>query len=360
MNNLAELFASIDVCEWLDYEGIGWKKINNTQIKLDECVFCGGEKAYLRSDDGRGTCHSGKCGQRWNLFGLVREFTHLDNRQTIKRLEAYADGAGIRAHRAKAPLVVATNSEWDMPPHDALPTTEGHTHPDLIKRKITVETQALFGLSYCTEGWFKYTNHEGRATGMPFSNRILIPVHDLDGSLQTFQGRACWDVDEELGERRYLFPPTLPGSGHFIYGANLCRGKPHLVMGEGPFDTMAIHQAMESHPDFKDYGAVGSFGLSIGSGDADGDDQLGRFRTLHREGLKSVTIMWDGERAALMRALDNGLLLRRQGIAVKIAMLPQDKDPNEVSTNVVRQAIYDAMKLTDANFMKLRLNPPYE
>ena len=362
MSDIAELIEKIDLKEWLDTEGIDWRATSggdNLQVK--ECPFCGSNnwRVYISQVKKRGLCFKGSCLAKFNLFSFAKEHLHTDAKGVIRNFDAFIRGAGSSLRTVVARLSPPIAGEWELPHSVILPTAEGYTHPDLTARHITLDTQELYALRFCENGWYRYTDPEGKRRGMCFDNRIIIPVCDIDGVVQTFLGRACWDVDEEKGEKRYLFPPVLPGSGRFLYGANLVRGKPHLVMGEGPFDTQAIHQSISGHPDFRTYGAIGSFGLSVGHGSETGEDQLAVFRQLKREGLESVTIMWDGEKRALLAGLEAGRLLRKQGLIVRIALLPPDKDPNEISTREVRDAIFNAVVLTDSTYFQLRCASPY-
>lgn len=353
--DLRRVIEEIDLEEWLDDQGIGYKRVGSDNIQLDACPWCGGKRVYASRSKKRGLCFHGDCQEKFNFWSLAQQVLRTDNRGVAQQLEAYALRQGFRPARSDPRPSTPQVEACRIPDSIALPTEDGQTHPFLVDRHILPATQALFGLRYCHRGFHAYEDMEsGRQRRQKFSERIIIPVADTDGTVKTFQGR---DVTGEA-EKRYLFPMSLPGTGRFIYGAHLVKGRSHLVMGEGPFDVMAIHQALD-HPDFRMLGAVGSFGLAIGASDAEGNDQLGRFRQLHRDGLQTVTIMWDGEVGALRAALVAGKLLRAQGIAVRIALLPQDRDPNEVDTATVRRAIEQAETLTDPVFFRLRCAPPY-
>jgi DNA primase len=351
---ISDLLERVDVSDWLDDQGISYRRGGAGQFNLRECPWCGNSnsKVYMRADDGRGLCF--RCQQGFNLWTFARQHLGTDNAGVARHFEDFGRSMGVRASRPA--LVTKIDGEWELPESIPLPTPEGETHPMLIARKITLATQSLFGLRWCPSGVFPYTDSfSGQKRSMSFAGRVLLPVCDLDGTMKTFQGRDATGVSE----KRYLFPPSLPGTGRFLYGAHLVRGRSHLVVGEGPFDVMAIHQAVEGHPDFRNVGAIGSFGLSISAGDADADDQLKRFRVLREEGLQRVTMMWDGERRALAAAADAGMLLRRQGLQVDVALLPPGRDPNEVDTAVVRDAIINAAELTQASYINLRLSGPY-
>jgi DNA primase len=324
VSSLSDILDDVDLVDWLDSESIRWKRTSSSDnIQLKDCPFCGDSKSrvYFSLSKKRGTCFHGDCPKgNFNLFSFAKEHLHTDSRGTIRHFEAFARGAGIRAAPRITPAVTLAEG-WKLPASVALPTPEGHTHPFLINRQITLDTQAEFGLRWCEEGWFNWTGLDGKRKGMKFDKRILIPIADLDSTVQTFMGRATWEITDE-SEKRYLFAPTLPGSGRFLYGGHLVKGKKHLAIGEGPFDVMAIHQAFQGHKDFAEWGAVGSFGLTIGHGNEEGNDQLGRLRTLKRDGLESVTFLWDGEPGAYRHALKAGDLVRKTKTRMRWTVRP--------------------------------------
>ena len=354
---LSELLETVDIQDWLDTEGIDYRIGGAGQLNIRECPVCGDSrwKVYLNQEHGRGLCFHGECNAKFNLFSFARAHLGTDTRGTALHFESYVRGTGGMPVAPKVVSVPVTPGSWQMPSSIPLPTSTGMTHPFLIERRITLATQAMFGLRFCDEGSHRYVNHEGLDRVQDFSQRILIPVEDLDGEIKTFQGR---DVTGEA-EKRYLFPASLPGTGRFLYGASYVRNRSHLIICEGPFDVMATHQAIEGMQEFKDVGAIGSFGLSIGKGDQTGDDQLGRLRILKREGLKTLTFLWDGEHGAFKQAVEAGRSLREEGFKVRIGMLPQNKDPADVSTEIVRSAIREAQSLTDHNLLRFTLQNPY-
>ena len=354
MFDLDEILNQLDLKALFDDQGIGYRSAGSTELKLAECPFCGGrDRAYISTVKKRGVCFRGKCGQRFSLFSLMRKILDTDNKGTVQFFKRYAGTFSIGPKKPQAVSIILSTG-WELPANAPLPTPEGNTHPFLVRRGITLETQGRFGLRWCEKGYFYYKSPEGQDRAQDYSGRIILPVMDLNSVVQTFQGRDATGTSSH----RYLFPPGLPGSGRFLYGAHLARGKPNLVINEGVFDVLATHQAVEAHADFQDWGAVGTFGLSIGASDEQGDDQLGRFRQLRTEGLKRVVIMWDGEYGAVLRALDAARQLRSLGLDVAIALLPPGKDPNEVDTATVRQAIVKAVPFTLDLYILWKLSPP--
>lgn len=356
--SLFDSLGEVDFTEWLDYAGVDYRNSHTDNILVRTCPECGNDNHKVRFSKEKRVGFCFVCEARFSQFSFAHKHLGISKADTFRHFESFLGDRYVRpVFRENKVEAIETAGEWTLPDSYALPTAKGNTHPFLKNRGITNETQALFGLRWCKSGIFPYISEEGPRS-MRFDDRIIIPVYDIEGHVQTFQGRATWQVDEECGEKRYLFPIGLPGSAKFIYGAHLMRGKSHMILGEGPFDCMAIHQAICQHPDFNDAGAGGSFGLNIGSGALECDDQIAEIEKLKRMGLKRVTFLWDAEPRAYQMALKAALVVLSRGLEVYIGLLPPGKDPNEVDTQVVREAVKNAHRVTRLNYPILSLNPP--
>ncbi len=354
--SLAEIIEEIDLEEYLDSEGIDYKRTSGgDNLVLEECPFCGDRRGrvYFSRSKKRGVCFAGSCNAKFNLYSFARHRLGGGDRATFEHLERFS-GRVCRPVAAPRPEPRSTEG-WQLPASLALPTEAGMTHPYLLERGILPETQRRFGLRWCEDGWFDYEDVEGNPKRMFFGGRVLLPIYDLDGSLATFVGR---DVTGAANVR-YLFPPLLSAAGKLLYGGGRAEGLEHLVAGEGPFDCIGIHQAIKDHPDFRQIGAVATFGISIGSASEGGDDQLGRLIRLRRAGLKRLTIMWDGERKAFDQARKAAAVTTRIGLPTHIAMLPRDSDPGELDTATIRRAITEAPLWTPNRDVLWALRSPY-
>ena len=72
-------------------------------------------------------------------------------------------------------------------------------------------------------------------------------------------------------------------------------------------------------------------------------------------GLRNVIFMWDGEERATDDAVEAALMVKRHGFNAKIAMLPKDKDPNEVPASVVLDSLYKAELVNKSIGAKIKL-----
>jgi DNA primase len=363
-----ELADSLDLEQWFEREGHAFKKSRGSsgmQINAQTCPACGDRRwrTYLNADTGRGNCFV--CNETFSKLGFIHASLGGDKgdtsstgrrawAETFKHVkEALAD-QGWRP-RITAEVAVEVG-EVVLPDSFELPTKHGQNLVYLEARGITGELARYFHLRFCNSGKFIFTREDGSKGYQIFDGRIIIPVYDLDGVMKTFQGR---DVTGVYVDKKYLFPKGLPGTGRYLFNGQSAGLAQRAVMGEGAFDVAAIKKAFDEDPSLRNVVALGSFGKHLSYGSINGDDQLGRFIQLQRGRLKEVTIMWDGEPKALTAALEAAELLRRIGLHVRIALLPFEKDPNEVLPATVREAFQNARDYTTSLNIEWRLNNPY-
>ncbi|CAO3459923.1 hypothetical protein [Azospirillum argentinense] len=354
--SLDELFDALDLEFLLEREGVNYKTTHGSsgeQHNLQECPCCGDRRwrVYVNAETGLGNCFV--CGEGLGKWKLTKLLSGLEGGEAVGFLKEILKEQGWRP---KKTITAAVEVPAALHLPHSLPLPIGEQNLVYLERRgIHTELAAYFHLRYCEEGWWNFTRPDGSAGGQNFKDRVIIPVFDLDGRLVTFQGRDLTGS----AERKYLFPAGLPGTGRFLLnGHNVLRAR-RVVMGEGFFDVAALKLAVDEDPGLRDIVPVGSFGKHLSYGDPEGNDQLGRFHQLKGQGLREVIIAWDGEREALDAACAAALRLRGLGLSVRIALLPRDKDPNEVDGAVVRQAIWKAVEVTPAQVVRWRLASPY-
>jgi len=344
--DLSELLDLVEMEDFLAYEGVDYKVTrgrSGVQLNLKECPRCGGSdwKVYLNADTGLGNCFHGSCAGEpgFNKLTFIKHLAGGGFKDALTIIKRYASATGWRPKTRTAPVKEA-------PPTLALPDSfplpiKGKMLRYLADRGFTAATAEYFGWRFCKEGHFTYELN-GEAKRQDYSNRVIIPVMDVDGKLVTFQGRSI----EADPFRKYIFPPGLPGAGRYIYNAHNAKGKSVAIMGEGAFDVSAIKQAIDGHPTLSKYAVIGSFGKSLSMAASGGEsDQLSDLKRLKEAGLREVIFMWDGEPSAIVDAINTALSLIKYGFKTKVAILPDGKDPNEVPAEVVREAISSAVQV---------------
>jgi DNA primase len=349
--DLGEILESIDVEYWLDREGVDYKKTRGArglQANVKECPCCGNSnwKVYIGLDTGLGNCFV--CEKKFNLWSFIRSsLGTLSNREVIEHIKTVAREQGWRPARIK-PVAVNLKTDLILPASEVLPIN-GRNLKYLENRSITLDIAKYFSMRFSMNGVFKYRDEEGRNRVQDYSKRIILPVFDLDGDLVSFQGR---DITGNA-EKKYLFPPGFASTGAHLYNGQNAHGAKDIVIGEGAFDVAATKIALDGQSELRSVVPVGSFGKHLSHGDD--ESQLDKLLRLQEGGLERITIMWDSEKAALEAAAETGLLLRKYGFIARIAVLPKDRDPNEVAPSVVRDAYWKAEVVNESVAMRLRL-----
>ncbi len=339
----------------LDHLGISYRRTHGRsgeQLNVRECPRCRGSgwKVYLNAESGLGNCFHGSCaGEKgFSLFSFVRHHVG-DAKEANRVISAYARQLGWRPKRRQKPAAEAPETdhvEPRLPPSIALPDANGQIHVYLAERGFTADDCAHFGWRYCHQGKYEIPG-EPEERWQNYSQRILIPVRDLEGRLVNFQGR---DITGQ-SSRKYLFPPGLPGTGRFFYNGQEAVGCEELIIGEGAFDVAAIRQALRGDITMASIGVVGSFGKSLSLGGR--DDQKTELLKLKAAGLKSITLMWDGERRTTIDAIKVARALHGIGFEANVALLPKDKDPNEVSRETIVEAYLHAHRIDYSSAARL-------
>lgn len=351
-DELTELLNRLDIEDYLDSAGIEYRPTHGRsgpQLNLKECPACGADKwkVFINAESGLGNCFSGSCEKHFNKFSLIQAVTNLDGRGTVDHIKVHMAQMGYRPPRTRVATTRTTEAALKMPHSYPIPI-EGKNLTYLENRGIGIDIARYFELSYCHRGLFPYLLN-GQQKYMDFSNRVMIPVFDLDGKMVSFQGRDITGT----AERKYLFPPGFASTGEILFnGQNVVRTE-RVVMGEGVFDVASIKIAMDGDFGLRDVVPIGSFGKHLSYGRE--SSQLMKLMELQKRGVREVTFMWDGELRAIDDAIKAGEMVRGIGMGVRIAVLPQDKDPNEVPPSVVRQAFYEALPLTATNAIRLRM-----
>jgi DNA primase len=360
-----ELSAELDLEAFFQDEGLKYKLARGSsgwQIHCETCPVCDDRRwrTYLNSESGAGNCFV--CSATFNKLTFVFATLHgclpekdvhrAEWRQTIDRVKTILKDQGWMPKRT---VTAAVENTVKLPLSFPLPTPDGENLIYLEARGVDADLAAYFHLRMCERGWWNYVKDDGSPGGQCFDNRIIIPVYDLDGALVTFQGR---DISG-TSDRKYLFPMGLPGTGRYLFNGQNAYGAKRAVLGEGAFDVIATKRALDEDVALRDVLPLGSFGKHLSFGSTDGNDQLSRFLELKRGGLEEVTIMWDGEVKVIGAALDAAKHLHGIGLRAKIALLPYEKDPNEVTADVVRAAFYGAQVYNSQLEIKWRLRNPY-
>ncbi len=287
----------------------------------------------------RQTFHCFGCGAGGDVFAFLRKMESLSFTEAAEKL---AERAGVKIVKTSEALGPAEQERLKI--KELLELAAAFYHQTLLKsaaaaaarkylaaRQVSPETIAAFRLGYA----LKDGDVAARALRKGFSeelvvraglarkterglrdyffDRILYPIQDAKGAVVGFGARA-------LGEAmpKYLNSPESPvfSKGRVLYG--LFSGLPavrkerRVVLMEGYMDVMAAHQ----------------HGLPTACA------PLGTALTLDQVALvkryaSEAALVFDADRAGENAALRSAELLLSAGLEVRIATVPQGKDPDE-------------------------------
>jgi DNA primase len=346
-----------DVEQLVSYLGYEYRVSNGNsgvQLNLRSCPACGRQeyKVYMNADTGLGNCFH--CNVGLNRYKLIKLTLGLANHGDIVRYTKSIQDT-VRYKPKVSPEAYKLNNDWVLPTNKRI--EEAQDVPAyLAEREVDAKLSKRFDLRLCEYGFYKYEDFQGRSRFVDFSNRILIPVVDINGQLVTFQGRDTTGKSE----KKYLFPNMLPGTGRYIYNANyaLKQKSKRIVLSEGCFDVFATTKALESDVAWKDWAACGTFGkhLSIAANNVNSTDQLSDLYKLSEHGVEEFIILWDGECKAIIAAMEAALSLNGFGLNTTVARLGNDLDPAEVGTEGILQALAQRKKPTQLDLIRMRLS----
>ena len=151
-----------------------------------------------------------------------------------------------------------------------------------------------------------------------FSGRLVIPIHNQNGELVAYCGRA---VDNS--EPRYRFPAGFAKSEIlFNFHRAAATHKPAVVVVEGFFDCFQLHQA-----------GVRSVVALMGSALYDSQQRL----LLER--FRQVILMLDGDAAGRRATIEIAARLRRH-CSVQVIDLPSDMQPDQMTSQQIRSVLW--------------------
>lgn len=164
-----------------------------------------------------------------------------------------------------------------------------------------------------------------------FRDRVMFPITDIRGRIIAFGGRAL----EKDVAAKYLNSPETPlfHKGHTLYNIAAARQAAHdgepVIVVEGYVDVIAMVTAGYA-------AAVAPLGTALT------EDQLGLIWKMTDEPI----LCFDGDGAGLRaarRAVDLAMPHLKPGKSLKVALLPQGQDPDDLLRSAGPDAIRDVV-----------------
>ena len=317
--------------EWVDFKTI--KQQVTMQMVLDRytiklrrsgkselrgrCPIHKGEGTdafHVSTDKNAFQCFS--CGAKGNVLDLVAALEGCSIREAALKVQTWfsvSPAAHQTSGRATKGSQLATKKigekreaktvEINPPLTFQLRVDPGHPYGE--SRGLSRETLEYLGAGFCLS----------KGT---FAGRFVIPLHDEQGRLVGYTGRAVDDKDP-----KYLFPSAEKGFHKRLLLFNLHRVLKEpptdgtVVVVEGFFDCMKVHQA--------GYACVGLLGSSLS---AEQEELLCKY-------FQRGVLMFDGDEAG-RKAADDCLLRLGRRMFVRAVELPEGKQPDMLKSDELK------------------------
>lgn len=303
------------------------------------CPFHTEKTASFHVSPSRQTFYCFGCGKKGDVFTFIEEIEGTDFRGALKIL---ADKAGIELEYApaesrgeKEKLLEALEEATKFFEENLRNSKEALAY--IKGRGLTDESIKKFRIGYAPDDWRQLRTHllslgfsddvlvnagltkriedNTKEPYDVFRGRIIFPLADASGKIIAFSGRAT----EADAQPKYLNSPdtALFTKSEVLYGLDKAkeeiRKKNYTILVEGQMDLVLSHQAGVAN-------TVASSGTA--------------FTKAHLERLKRLSpriiLAFDADNAGEKAAEKSTILGLSLGMEVKIARLPEGKDPADL------------------------------
>lgn len=343
-------------------ERLGIEEVVGSYVKLEragknlkgKCPFHNEKTPSFYVSPDRGGYYCFGCGAKGDIFNFVQQFEGLDFMGSLKML---AERAGVSIefdknndlNKSEKERLLAIMEDATVFFEENLKKSQQAI--DYVKsRGITEETAKSFRIGYVPPDWRllytylkskKYLDSDIEKAGLikkpdeiggikkeyydRFRGRIMFPISDSGGRVIAFSGRIL--VDDGKSAKYLNSPDTiLFNKSTVLYGIHKAktdiRIKNYSILVEGQMDLVLSHQA-----GIKNTVAV--------SGTALADTLFSKENVVNNLGIvkrlsNNIILAFDSDNAGRKAAMRSARIALSLGMDVKIADLPDGKDPADL------------------------------
>lgn len=231
-----------------------------------------------------------------------------------------------------------------------------------LHRGINEETIKKFGLGYSLEkrdalsrkaaadGYnpafldktgLCFTTDDGRQLDR-FWGRVMFPVHTVSGKVVAFGGRLL-NTNPKAG--KYINSPEseIYHKSNHLYGIYFAKQaiiqKDCCIMVEGYLDVISLHQSGIKN-------VVASSGTSL---------TIEQIRLVHRF-TNNMLLLYDGDKAGIKASLRGIDMLLREGLNIKVALLPDGEDPDSYAQSHSTEEVETFLRENQVDFITFKTN----
>ncbi len=248
--------------------------------------------------------HCFSCEVGGSVLDFVAAIEHCGLREAALKVQAWFGGSHLPARAFQETRKELVTKKGVLPLLGFVLRGLDRSHPYLRARGVEPETAALFGVGFY------------RSAGL-LTGRLVIPIENERGELVGYCGRA---VDGR--EPRYKFPAGFAKSrAVFNLSRAAATGEPWVVVVEGFFDCLKVHQA-----------GIRSVVALMGAALHERQEELLRQR------FSEVILMLDGDLAG--RRASSAIAARLAGrIPLRVIRLAPGSQPDQLSANCLRELV---------------------
>ena len=310
------------------------------------------------------------CGKSGTAVGFVMEHENMSYTEALRYLakkyhieivekEETAEDIAQRQRHESLMLVSEYAGKFFQ---DSLQTQEGQSIAMAYFRKRGLEDETIrkFGL-----GWAPVSrralSEAARAAGYKeeflvdaglslkyedgklvdrFFDRVIFPVHSVSGRVIAFGGRTL-KTDKTVA--KYVNSPEseIYVKSKSLYGIYFAKNgisrQDKCILVEGYLDVLSMHQLGISN-------VVASSGTSLTV------DQI----RLIRKFTDNITIIYDGDGAGIKAALRGIGLVLKEGMNVKVVLLPDGQDPDDFSRSHTLEEVQEYIAGNEQDFISFK------
>ena len=310
------------------------------------------------------------CGKSGTAVGFVMEHEHLSYTEALKYLakkynieviekEESAEDIAKRQRHESLLLVSEFGGKFFQ---ESLGTPEGQAIACQYfrSRGLQDETIRKYGLGWAPVSR-KALSEAARAAGYKeeflietglsikyddgrlvdrFFDRVIFPIHSVSGRVIAFGGRTL-KTDKSVA--KYVNSPEteIYVKSKSLYGIYFAKGeiskKDKCILVEGYLDVLSMHQ-------------LGITNVVASSGTSLTEDQI---RLIHKF-TDNITIIYDGDSAGIHAALRGTDMILKEGMNVKIILLPDGQDPDDFAKRHTLEEVEDYIARNEQDFISFK------
>ena len=170
-----------------------------------------------------------------------------------------------------------------------------------------------------------------------FHDRVMFPIHSTSGRIIAFGGRTL-KSDKNIPKYVNSKETEIYVKSRSLYGIYFAKNEmsrqDKCILVEGYLDVLSMHQ-------------LGITNVVASSGTSLTVEQI----RLIRKFTENVTIIYDGDRAGIKAALRGTDLVLKEGMNVKIVLLPDGQDPDDFAKKHTLDQVREYIERNEQDFI---------